>query len=646
MSTTTSTTQLAEEIVRHVGGRENVSTLEHCTTRLRFTLRDGQRADKQGLSTTPGVISVVERGGQLQVVVGNAVADVYQAIGFSPASGGSSSAATTAGDDRSAGRRAADRVFDFVSGTFSPLLWALVGSSMIRAALALLTQFGWLSAESSTHAVLYAASNAVFYFLPIFVGVTASLKLGANPYVGGVVGAALLEPTFTALGTTGDTSSFLGLPMVLMSYSSQVFPVMIAAIFLSVIEKALRRALHKNLHLVLIPFVSLMVVVPVTMLVFGPFGVYLGQWIADGIELLNSTSSILTGALIAGSMLFLVTLGLHWALVPIILANLAATGTDTILAGWAGYNFALVGVAVGVLLSSKDTELRAAAGAGAASGALAGVSEPLVYGVVLRYRRLIPVLVVAAVVGGALNGAFGVKATGFLFQNVFTIPGFQPVSGYLVGIGAAFALGVVGVFLRGPEKRSAGAGTSGTSSTTAAVAPAAAAPISAPTSPQVTPSAGKGDGLVLSPLSGRVVPLKDVPDPVFAGGVLGAGVAVLPTTGEVRAPFAGRVVTVARTGHAIGLVSDEGLELLVHIGIDTVKMGGRGFSPRVTKGDLVAAGDLLVEFDLEAVRSEGYDLVTPVLLTATKDPAALRDVATGEITTGSPLLRVASTVSH
>ncbi len=616
---------LAREIVRNVGTIDNVNTLEHCTTRLRFTVRDDKAVDKEALRATPGVLSVIEQGGQLQVVVGNAVADVYEQIGFT----GGANAGRPSSISRRGWRGGLDVVFDFISGTFSPLLWALVGSSMVKTLLALFTTFGWLAADSSTYAVLNATGNAVFFFLPIFVGVTAATKLGANPIVGGVVGAALLEPSFTALGTTGQVSSFFGIPMVLMSYSSQVFPVMIGVLLLAVIEKGLRQVLNKNLHLVLIPMLGLLVVVPLTMLVFGPFGVYLGTWIAGGIGFLTSTSSIATGAVLAAGMLFLVTLGLHWALVPIILANLAASGTDTILAGWAGYNFALTGVAVGVAIAARrDATLRTTAGAGAAAGALAGVSEPIVYGVILRYRRLIPILVVAAALGGGINGAFDVRATGFLFQNVFTIPGFQPVGGYLIGIGVAFVAGMVGVLVFGYEKRDS-------------------SPVTAPAEPTAatTPAANEGT-TVLSPLAGAVLPLSETADEVFASGALGAGVAITPTTGELRAPFDGTVVTVARTGHAMGLTSDSGLELLVHVGIDTVNLGGRHFRPLVAAGDRVAAGDLLLEFDLLAITAAGYDATSPVVVTQLTDMAELHDAASGSIRLGEPLFRVHATVTH
>lgn len=615
---------LAQEIVRNVGTLDNVNTLEHCTTRLRFTVRDERAVDKNALRATPGVISVIEQGGQLQVVVGNAVADVYDQIGFT----GNTRAERASTTARRGWRGGLDVVFDFISGTFSPLLWALVGSSMVKTLLALLTTFGWLAADSSTYAVLNAAGNAVFYFLPIFVGVTAATKLGANPIVGGVVGAALLEPSFTALGTTGEVSSFLGIPMVLMSYSSQVFPVMIGVLLLAAIEKGLRRVLNRNLHLVLIPMLGLLVVVPLTMLAFGPFGVYLGTWIAGGIGFLNATSSIATGALLAAAMLFLVTLGLHWALVPIILANLAATGTDTILAGWAGYNFALTGVAVGVAIAARrDAILRTAAGAGAAAGALAGVSEPIVYGVILRYRRLIPILVVAAALGGGINGAFNVQATGFLFQNVFTIPGFQPVGGYLVGIGVAFVAGLVGVLIFGYEK-------TGSAKTT----PSAPTTVVAPSNTDTT--------TVLSPLAGTVIPLSETADEVFSSGALGAGVAIKPDAGELRAPFDGTVVTVARTGHAVGISSDSGLELLVHVGLDTVNLGGQHFRANVSAGDRVKAGDLLLEFDLSAISAAGYDVTSPVVVTQLADTSALDAVASGTVRAGEPLFRVPATVTN
>lgn len=444
---------LAKTILALVGGSANVEALVHCATRLRFTLRDNAKADKDKLKATQGVLSVVESGGQFQVIVGSEVPFVFKEL--QAQLGGAPVAASTTATPKKKGPLAA-RVFEIVSGSLSPLIGAMAGSGMIKALLAVLTLFHWMDPQSSTYLILNAAANSVFYFLPVLLGISAAIKMGANGYIGGAIGAALLEPSFTGLiGKQGI--SFLDIPVVAINYSSTVFPIFIAVAILSVWERVLKKYCPKNIQMFMVPMLSLLVIVPLTILVFGPFGVYLGNGIAAGINFLSAQSGMLTGAVIGGAMMFLVVLGLHWGIVPIIIANLAVGG-DPISGMWAPCTFAQMGIALGILLRAKDSNLRTLAGPTLITGLLAGVTEPIIYGLILRYRRTIPYVVIAGAIGGAINGAFGAKLTAFGFHSILTIPVFSPIGLYCIGIGVAFFLSALLVIVGGYESKPAADG--------------------------------------------------------------------------------------------------------------------------------------------------------------------------------------------
>jgi len=440
---------LAKTILSQVGGAANVAALVHCATRLRFTLHDHAKADKAALKELDGVIGVVESGGQFQVICGSHVSHVYGALQGLLAGGGGQPAAEAA-KAKPKGSLGA-RAFEIVSGSFSPLIGAMAGTGMLKAVLAVLVMLHLLAQDSSTYHVLDAVANSVFYFLPVLLGVSAAIKMGANGYIGGAIGAALLEPNFTGLIGAGH-ATFFGIPLVAINYASTVFPVFMAVMMLAFVEKWLKRTCPQSIQLFMVPMLSLLVVVPLTMLVFGPFGVYLGNAIAAGIQFLIEHSGILTGAVVGGSMMFLVVMGLHWGIVPIIIANLAVGG-DAIAAMWAPCTFAQMGVAVAIFLRAKDTKTRAIAGPAAVTGLLAGVTEPIIYGLLMQYRRTIPVVVIAGAIGGAIIGLFQVKLTAFAFHNILSIPVFSPMLAYVIGIGVAFGLAMLLTLVLGYDKK-------------------------------------------------------------------------------------------------------------------------------------------------------------------------------------------------
>ncbi|SFH42527.1 PTS system, beta-glucosides-specific IIC component [Priestia megaterium] len=587
--------KLAKDILQLVGGDQNVSSLVHCATRLRFKLKDNKKAHKAEIENLNGILSVVESGGQFQVVVGSHVANVYDEI----MKIGNFGANPTSTEDSKG--TFISIIFETVSRSFSPLVGAFAGAGMLKAVLTVLVTLGWLSQESGTYHILSAAGNAVFYFLPIMLGITLATKLGANPYIGGTIGAALLEPNLTGLLAEGKTSSFLSIPVVLMDYSSSVFPIFIAVIIYAALEKFLKKVIHKDVQMFLVPMLSLTIIVPLTVIAFGPFGVYVGNAIGASISFLSDKSGILTGAVLGAAWTFLTVFGLHWALVPIILANIAAGG-DPIFAMVASGVFAQMGVALGIFLKTKDKQVKALAGSTAVPGLLAGVTEPIIYGLVLRFKRTVPYVAIAGAVGGAINGLLGVKGITFAFPSLLSISAFLPIGSYTIGVLAALVCGALLTILFGFEDKKQQEVASNQQEID--------------NKPENKPSLMKTASIV-SPLTGDVKLLNQVNDQVFSSGALGKGIAIEPNTGNAFSPVDGVVSTLFPTGHAIGITSDEGIEILIHIGIDTVQLDGKHYEPQIKQGDRVKQGDLLVNFDIERIKEAGYQVTTPIIITNT-----------------------------
>ncbi|MGW9100394.1 beta-glucoside-specific PTS transporter subunit IIABC [Priestia megaterium] len=617
-----SNNKLAKDILELVGGEENVSSLVHCATRLRFKLKDNKKAHKTDIQNLDGILSVVESGGQFQVVVGSHVSNVYNEIVKMGNFGVNSNSS-----DEPKGT-IMSIIFETVSRSFSPLIGALAGAGMLKAVLTVLTTLGWLSQESGTYHILSAAGNAVFYFLPIMLGITLATKLGANPFVGGTIGAALLEPNLTGLLAEGKTSSFLSIPVVLMDYSSSVFPIFIAVSIYAALEKLLKKVIHKDVQMFLVPMLSLAIIVPLTVIAFGPFGVYVGNAIGSIISFLSDKSGILTGAVIGATWTFLTVLGLHWGLVPIFLANIA-TGGDPILAMVAGGVFAQMGVALGIFLKTKDKKVKTLAGSTAVPGLLAGVTEPIIYGLVLRFKRTVPYVAIAGAVGGAINGLLGVKAMSFAFAALLTAPAFSPMGMYILGSLVALVCGALLTIVLGFEdKKQLEVSSSRVK-----------ADNKSENVSKNKPSLMKTTSLV-SPLIGDLKLLSQVNDQVFSTGVMGKGIAIEPTTGKVFSPVNGVISTLFPTGHAIGITSEEGIEILIHVGIDTVQLDGKYYDPQIKQGAQVKQGDLLVNFDIKKIKEAGYQVTTPVIITNTANYLDVVSTDIQRVTLDDPILTI------
>lgn len=634
--------ELALRVGELVGGSRNVNAVTHCATRLRFVLKDDAKVRKDELSKTKGVVQVVESGGQTQVVIGPGVGDVYRELLKIPGWGGLAGAE---GATEQKKQNFVDWLFGLLSGTFQPLLMPLLGSSMLLMIYGLGNQWAWFDTANPSPfwQVLLAAANAFFHFMPILIAATASRRLGATPYLGATIAAALLHPAYSGLGEVGQAVDFLGIPLYVYSYTSSVFPAILIAIALSYLEPFLRRILPKNLHLVLVPTLSLAILVPLAFLVIGPLGVMLGNGLVWLIQAASNFSSILMGIVFGATFIFFVIFGLHWALVPIQLLNIAAGG-DPLAPISGAYNFAVWGLAAAVFLKApKGSDVRELAGAGAISGLIAGISEPMLYGVILRYKRVVPMIIAAGAVGGGIIGAFQVKAGAFAFMSLLTIPLMTPTLGYIVGIAVSFAMMFAGIMIFGYESKAVAAEAGGVETVEDSVAASSAAvPVRA--REESARFASAVEATLASPLAGRVIPLAEVPDPVFAGGAVGSGVGIVPSEGRVVAPCDGTIIVAPASGHAVGLRTTDGIELLIHVGIDTVNLGGRSFTPHVEVKQEVRAGDLLLEFDLQAIEDAGYSLATPVLVTNARKVGEVMLVTEGVVDVGDPLLQIAPVV--
>ena len=684
--------ELGEKILQGLGGPENIAHFTHCATRLRVTPSSNEKVDRTKIENLPGVLSIIEQSGQTQVVLGDRVEAVYNEMltlpGMKNLGEDDDSKAKSSG-----GKKAGwlTNVFDVLSDSFRPLLWALLGTSMILTLIVFLQQFGFfgqytdltgqsvnidivngprLSDEAAGKAleaewmkqfafwyILKAAALSVLNFMPIMLGATAAKRLGANMWVGAAIPAALMTSTFQSLTKLADPAtkmldvSIMGLhlPLYAYDYTGQVFPPLLAVALLAPLERLLKKIIPNMLQMVFVPMISVIILVPVTAFVVGPIGIGVAMGISDFLKNVNDVAPGAVGALIAGLYLFMVPLGLHWPLNAVMINNLQTLGTDFIQSPMGAYNFAVFGAVTGVAIrASRNKELRQTAVGASMSGLLGGISEPSLYGVVLRYKRVIPLILVPAVAGGATISLLGVKSHAFAFTSLLSIPAMQPSALYALGLAIAFGGAMTGVLLFGYESRNA-AKTADTPADSARDAAASAsakkdsadqAGSASAAATAAAPTLEAGTVLeVASPLEGKAVALSEVPDPIFAAGKLGEGVAVEPTGTTVVAPAAGKVAATYPSGHAVGLKLDNGVELLVHVGLDTVNLDGEGFTVKVKKGDQVAAGDTLIEFDPAVIKKAGYPLITPVIVTNTRKFASVEGVV-GNANNASTVLKV------
>ena len=660
---------LASQIITAIGGPENVRSLTHCATRLRFELVDASKVDQNSLEHMQGVLGAVPQSGdRFQVVIGGGVATVYENImhlpemagvgGASASDDGQKSNADVKAEARSKARGKVawlESFFLYPSDSFRPILGVLLGASIIIALVNLLISLNVIPNDevSAGWVFVKAIWKGVFYFLPIMVAYNASKKLKVDPWLGGAIMAMLMTPQFTglmdaktttcvenaALGTKSCMANIFGLPMALSDYSGNVFVPLLMAAVLALVYHGLKRIIPESVQLVFVPFFCMIIVGALTAFIIGPIGVWVGNGLGVGLAWMNTHAPFIFAIIIPMLYPFLVPLGLHWPLNALMLMNIQTLGYDFIQGPMGVWNFACFGATAGVLflaVRDKDKDMRQTALGALAAGLLGGVSEPSLYGIHLRYKLIYKRMLVGCGLGGVViailgwlfpsvtaagQTVHGVTTTAFAFTSLLTIPVFNQMWVYAVSIAVSFLtsfLLIITFDYRTPEQKAevlaraaANQKTAVSSVEAKGVAPAAAtATATVAATKTEAPAAAATTTVVNAPVAGHVISLDETGDPVFASRALGEGVGIQPADSTVVAPVSGVLQTVAETGHAFGIKTDDGVEVLVHVGIDTVKMNGEGFDVKVKANEHVNAGDNLVVVDFDKVKEAGYSTTT------------------------------------
>lgn len=598
--------KLAKEILENVGGKENINSLTHCITRLRFRLKDESIANDEALKNNPGVVTVMKSAGQYQVVIGNHVPAVFDDV--CAIAGISNDAPAT---EAEAPKGVLDTLIDIISGCFQPILGPLCAAGIIKGLNALLVfLLGTSYSTGGTYLVLNAIGDSIFYFLPIVLGYTAAKKFNVHPIVGMIIGAALCYPTIQtdslsaagkAIGTLpfigAYYTKFLGIPFISGNYTSTVVPVICIVALAAQIQKIAKKYVPEMLQNFFVPFFVLIISLPIGLLVIGPVVGLLTQALSNFFAALYKLSPIVTTLVVGAFWQCLVIFGLHWALVPMCMVNISNLGYDTILPGMLGTTFAATGIMIATYLKTKDPNKKALA-IPATISAFCGVTEPAIYGFLLPEKTPFVFSCIGGAVGGAVMGALNAKMYVMGGLGIFAVVSYISPKGDASGLVAALICGAVSMlvgfllaffFGKKEDKK------------------------------VVEEVVKANEETILAPIEGTIKPVEESSDAAFASGALGKGVIITPSAGKVYAPVSGTVTVLFPSLHAIGITSDSGVELLIHIGINTVQLEGKGFTAHIKQGDHIECGQLLVEFDMDTISKEGYALETPVLVTNFND---------------------------
>lgn len=613
--------ELAQKILELSGGEKNITYVTHCATRLRLVVKSEAEVNLKAIDSLEGVLKAQHSGGQLQVVIGakvNKIYDEFTKLG--------SFTNNNESDMPKVKKNPVNAFIETISGIFTPILPALVGCGMMKCLSSLMTSTGMVDPSTGFITVFNMIADCVFYFMPFFLAVSAARKFKTNEYLAIALAGCLLHPTILdAAGKIAETGidkiDFLGLPILLVKYTSTVIPIILSVWLLSYVYKFVEKIVPDLLKVLLVPMITLLIMVPVQLIAIGPFGSYVGTWIAEGLNILFAKSGIVAGALLGFFRPILVMFGMHYSIMPMQIQQVAETGVTVLTASALAANLAQAGAAFGVFLKTRNKTMKAAAGSSSLT-ALFGITEPAIYGVTLRYKKPFFAGCLAA---GLVSGFFGLVNAN---ANAIALPGILSLSTYnadryiyiIIGVVAAFVLGCVFTLIAGVDD----------------FVMCEDKKVEAKEETVVS-----NEGIIVkSPVEGTVKDLAEVNDNVFAEGLMGKGIAIEPKVGKVVAPFDGIVEAIFKTNHAIGLKSKDGAEVLIHIGLDTVNLEGNHFKSHIEKGQAIKAGDLLVEFDIDAIKKEGYDVITPVIITNSDNFKDVMAVKNGEVTNKDDLLNL------
>ncbi len=637
--------KLAKEIVKNVGGKENVLGLVHCITRLRFTLKDEGIAKDDVLKAMEGVVTVMKSGGQYQVVIGNHVPEVFEDV--------MEQLDLKEGEkimpEQKSGKLL-DRAIDVVSGIFQPILGIMAACGMLKGLNTLFVALGLYGAECGGYLIINAAGDALFTFLPLFLGYTAAKKFGLKPMLGLAIGAAMCypgiqsaalsagaEPLYSLLEGTMFASpvyiNFFGIPVISVDYTGTVIPVILAVWFASKCEKLFNKVIPDLVKFFFVPMLTLLVTLPVSVIFLGPVATFGSTLISEFTLAIRGFSPLLAGGIVGFTWQILVIFGMHWGFIPVYINNVMTLGYDNVMMPFFACTFATSAVVLAIFFKTKDKKLREMAIPNFISG-IFGVTEPAIYGILLPLKKPFIISCIAGGIGGAFYGHFNFRKFILGGMGIFELPNMMNPDGTMgniiiafAGIAISMAVGFVLTLIFYKDKTGETLGKAG----------GAAADVKRGA---VDAKEQNGRIVIASPLKGKLVKLEDVKDEAFSSGALGKGVAIEPEEGVLYAPADGTISALFPTGHAIGLTTDTGLELLIHVGMDTVQLDGKGFHAFVETGEAVKQGQKLLEFDKKLIGQAGYSLVTPVLVTNSDDFAGVIPSETEEVEAGDLLLSV------
>ncbi|WP_128772279.1 beta-glucoside-specific PTS transporter subunit IIABC [Actinomyces oricola] len=609
---------MAPQLLEKIGGEANISAMSHCATRLRLVLTDESKAATDQIKAMPGVVTVVQAGGQYQVVIGNDVPLLYEELGKITKLGDSGSQ-DEAADEGSL----FDRAIKLISALLNPIIWTLAGAGLIKAALALATTAGW-SDQSTTYTILNAASDSVFYFLPIVLALTSARRFKANEITAVALAGALVYPNIVELASAKGVT-FFGIPVVMASYTSSLLPIIVAVWVQGYLERFLKKTLPGAIRNFTVPMIVLAVMVPLTLMTIGPVTTLISNGLSSGVSQLFVLAPWLAGAVMGAFWQVFVMFGVHWGFVPIMMANLDSPGYSFIGAPLFAAVLAQAAAVLGVMIRTRSAKMRELAGPAALSGFLAGITEPGIYGVNLPLKRPFIYGCIGGAVGGAIMSMGGAATDTFVFPSLIGIPALLNYGNLVLsfaGMGVAVVISLTLTLVVGFKD-----------------------PVEEADAEPAAQDAGDAEPTIAlgSPLAGRAVPLEQVTDPVFSSGALGNGVGITPEGDKrirVVAPAAGTLVTVMDSGHAYGIKTDDGVELLIHVGLDTVELKGEGFSPAVALGQRVERGDLLTEVDLATLREAQKDPTTILVVTNTASLAGVVPVISGNVDAGDTVVEI------
>ncbi|MBS7009114.1 beta-glucoside-specific PTS transporter subunit IIABC [Anaerostipes sp.] len=637
---------LAKEIVKNVGGKENVSSLVHCITRLRFKLKDENKADDDALKNMEGVVTVMKSGGQYQVVIGNHVPDVYAEV--MPLLG--LEEGQTDQEEKPSGSLF-NRAIDTISGIFQPILGIMAACGMVKGLNALFVAAGLYSDTCGGYLILNAIGDGLFNFLPLFLGYTAAKKFNLKPMLGLVIGAIMCYPAiqnsalsgggkalYTLFGGTMFESKvytdFFGIPLIGMDYTGTVIPVIFVVYFASKCEKFFKKFIPDLIKFFFVPMLTLLVAIPAGLLVIGPLATFGSAVIAEAVMTVRNFSPMLAGAIVGLTWQILVIFGLHWGFIPVYINNIMTNGFDNVMMPFFACTFATSAVVLAVFFKTKNKQIKEMAVPNFISG-IFGVTEPAIYGILLPLKKPFIISCIVGGIGGGFYGAFNFRKFMMGGMGIFEFPAMIEPDGSMgnlivavMGVVISMVLGFAATMIFYKEKE--------------------AVTVQTAEHQHAGSMEEQGEGQkrmvkqleIASPMKGQVLKLESVRDAAFASGVLGKGAAVLPEEGKVFAPASGVVSALFPTLHALGIETDDGIQILIHIGLDTVQLNGEGFQAMIKQGDRVEKGQLLITFDKEFVESKGYCLETPVLVSNSDDFLDVVETGSEQIKAGGPLLNV------